>query len=54
MLSRMNDRVIMCTEPACTGEGKRPAEGTVMGHVHMIFVCKECADKAGVTLGPLK
>jgi hypothetical protein len=40
-------RTIYCREPKCTGNGSRPADGFTTGDVHMLAVCKECADKAG-------
>lgn len=42
-----------CQEPECTGRGERPADGVYVGHVHMVFVCRDCADRAGVTLAPI-
>lgn len=39
-----------CREPECTGGGERPADGVYLGYVHMVFVCQECADRAGVKL----
>lgn len=42
-----------CQEPGCTGRGERPADGVYVGHVHVVFVCRECADRAGVTLAPI-
>jgi hypothetical protein len=42
-----------CQELECTGGGERPADGVYLGEVHMVFVCKECADRAGVTLIPI-
>lgn len=42
-----------CLEPECTGAGERLADGVYLGYVHMVFVCTECADRAGVTLAPI-
>lgn len=40
-----------CLEPECTGGGERPADGVYLGHVHMVPVCRECADRAGGEAG---
>ena len=42
-----------CREPECTGGGERPADGVYLGYVHAVFVCQECADRAGVKLAPI-
>lgn len=42
-----------CLQPKCTGGGERPADGTYLGWVHMVPVCNDCADQAGVKLAPI-
>lgn len=42
-----------CLEPECTGRGERPADGVYHGWVHAVFVCQECADRAGVKPAPI-
>ena len=42
-----------CLEPECTGGGVRPADGVHQGFVHAVFVCAECAARAGVELSPI-